>query len=461
MKWLRKLVASASLFAFIGMALRVGGGMLTLPLALRVLPAEQMGLYYTFMGMTAIASMMDFGFGVTISRNAAYAMGGAVSLSAHGVPEAGASGAPNLELLAQLTTAVRKWYGWMSILLFAALAFGGGWLVEKQLRQMDMPWSLLICWICFAANASYGFMTTYWPDLLMGIGSVRTNALYSIVSQLLGLAVLIAGLSLHFGLWSYVVSSAASSVLGRALCKRAFFRDSGISLVKTRGNPVAPVIRELWPMAWRQGLVMVGAFLVQRGSTLICSNFLGLGETARLGLSLNLLNLIVQISGIPLIMVLPRISSLRIGGGMEDIRRLFFSRTYGGLALAAIGMTCLYAIGPWLLGLLGSKTGLLSPPLLLILCIVLLLESHHVAYCNLVLSQNRNPFVPLAIISGIIVFTACWFGAKWYGVVGLIVSQAVVQLMWANWWPVSLGLISLQKKKRHPSLESSMDAQSN
>jgi nucleoside-diphosphate-sugar epimerase len=58
----------------VSIALRVGGGLITLPLALRVLAPSELGLYYTFLSLTGLAMLLDFGFAQTIGRNAAFAM---------------------------------------------------------------------------------------------------------------------------------------------------------------------------------------------------------------------------------------------------------------------------------------------------------------------------------------------------------------------------------------------------
>lgn len=430
----------------LGVALRVGSGVITLPLALHILTPSELGLYYTFLSLTGLAMLLDFGFAHTINRNAAFAMGGAKEFQAVGLPKSSGTGEPNWNLLAALLAAVKTWYRSAGAVLLLLMLIPGSLFLLPILKESRLSHEYLVCWWFYSGITVFSFVANFWPGLLFGIGSVRSAARIGMISQLIGLIIIIAGLLAGLGLWTYALSGFASTTMSLFLTRKEFIKDAGQALLITvdKANRNC-VLKSLWPMAWRQGLVMIGAFLVQRGNTLICGHFLGLQDTASFGLSLNLLNIILQVSSIPLTMAIPQISSLRVNGDIPLIRKLFFSRTYLGLLFAFLSMSLLALVGSQMLVLLGSKTDLLSPPLFTLLCIILLLENHHVAYCNLVNTQNENPFVALAIIAGVVIFTSCWFGAKHYGIKGILVTQGLLQLMWANWWPVVLGIKSLKK----------------
>jgi O-antigen/teichoic acid export membrane protein len=193
---------------------------------------------------------------------------------------------------------------------------------------------------------------------------------------------------------------------------------------------------------------MLGAFLIQRGNTLICSAKLGLDDTARYGLSLNLVSIILQISAIPLTIALPEIARLRVARNFGTIWNIFRMRVYLGLTFAAVMILGLSVFAPILMDILQSRTPLLPTPLILLMGGVLLLEYHHSHYGNLVLTENQNPFIIPALVSGALVIIVSWYAADKWGVLGLIAAQGMIQLAWNNWWTVLRGLRGLKSELR-------------
>jgi hypothetical protein len=155
--------------------------------------------------------------------------------------------------------------------------------------------------------------------------------------------------------------------------------------------------------------------------------------------------LIFQVAVIPLSLTWPLISRLRIERDNDQIRKLFWSRLYGGLALAAVTITVFALFGDNALRLIGSKSSLLPSAAFCFLGLVMWLETHHSQYGSLVLTENHNPFVLPAILSGVCILSLSIFAATRWGVVGIIASQFVVQLAWNNWWTVRRGLKGLNR----------------
>ncbi len=437
LKFAATILKSASLWTIISVALRVGSGLLTLPLALRVLSSSELGLYYTFLGLTSLVLLLDFGFAQTVSRSASFAMGGAKEFKSSGVSESCAAGGPNWTLLAELLGAVQIWYRGAGVVLALLMLVPGSMFLIPMIREAGLSPQYIGCWWLYAGVSAYSFVTTYWPDLLFGIGSVRSAARIGIISQLTGVSLLFAGLIAGWGLWSYGISSLVGAAIGRVLTKKAFAIDASQALItqvdRTKRNLV---LSRLWPMAWRQGVVMLGAYLIQRGNTLICSAKLGLEETGRYGLSLNILNLIFQVAIIPLMLVWPIIGRLRVDRNYSKIRHIFNLRLYGGLTVAFLAIIILSIWGNTILQLLGANTGLLSTPIFFLLGLILWLECHHSQYASLVLTENNNPFIWPAIFSGIAIFCFSWWASGIWGVMGMLIAQGGVQLCWNNWWTV-------------------------
>jgi hypothetical protein len=107
--------------------------------------------------------------------------------------------------------------------------------------------------------------------------------------------------------------------------------------------------------------------------------------------------------------------------------------TYG------VGLVFLITLGPSFVHYIRSGTPLLSPLLLLALLIISGLDLHQTLYMNVVLTENRNPFLPLALVTGLgIVLSSVWLTPH-YGVLGLLMAQGGVSALGYYWWPVLRG----------------------
>jgi O-antigen/teichoic acid export membrane protein len=427
--------------------LKAGSGLVTLPLALRLIPQQEMGLYYTFWGMAGLVTVFDFGFAQSITRNASYIRGGARRLTATGVPEGGATLEDTNRLLVTLQRTGSLWYGASSLVLAGLLLIPGSAFVRDQMHTHGLDPIQASSWILLALAIVGNFYCSSLSALVMGLGKVREVSRATLAAQLVGLAVLLVALLLGFRLWSYALSHAVMAVAIFWINQRILHRHlpSPRVTAPVGWHDQKAMLAVLWPMVWRLGVVFAGAFLIQRTNTLICSHKLGLDATAQYGLTMALCGIIVQMCSIPVHIINPQILTLRVSGDIQGIKRIFFPRAYASLSCGVLAVAGLAALGQPLLTVLGSKTQLLPPSCILAMGAVWLLECHHGMYALLVLSENRNPFMIPAIASGIAVTVLSWCTIDAYGIWALILSQGLVQLCWNNWWTVWQGLQGLKK----------------
>ena len=173
-----------------------------------------------------------------------------------------------------------------------------------------------------------------------------------------------------------------------------------------------------------------------QANTLICSAFLDLRTTASYGLSLQAATLLVGFSGIWVRVKLPAINQLRAQGMVERIPTIFRPRIILALLTFGVGAAVLLLLGRPLLELLNARTQLLPAALLATLLLIQLLEMHHSLYGELVYSENVNPFVKPALISGLAIIILSVLLTPRFGVWGMLLASGLVQLCFNNWWPV-------------------------
>lgn len=440
----RRILQSAVAWSFLHTFLRVGASVFVLPLLLRKLPPDHLGLWYVFGTLGALAMLLDLGFEATVSRMTAYVWAGAPRLTAFGLEETTSTpGEPNRPLFVELFATLRAYYRALGFAVFVVLTIAGSAWVWMKTAGFENAGSLRGAWLVYATGICLNFVSGRWPALLTGIGALRISQQVAIVALSVYYLVAVAGLLGGLGIWAMVIAMLILGLLARGLARRAFLHAAALP----GGVPPPRFHREIfatiWPNAWRTGLVALGSFLIVQANTLICSAFLGLTTTASYGISFQLVLTLAGLSAVWVQVKVPRINQLRVHGATGEITRLFASRMRLAVVSFALGALAIFYGAPVVLGLLGSKTNLLpSGPLALLLAIQFL-EMHHSQYAHLVLSENRNPFLKPAILSGTaVVVLSLWLTPR-FGVWGLLLSAGVVQAAFNNWWTVLRGIRGL------------------
>jgi hypothetical protein len=296
---------------------------------------------------------------------------------------------------------------------------------------------LITCWIVMAVGISFSFSSEFWRTILFGIGGMREAHQVSVAAQFSGVLVTAGCLLAGLGIWAFPVSRFVIAALNRFLAQWFLRRRTSARPSGWMNNN--QTVAAMWPMAWRQGVVAVGEFMALRGNILVCTVLFGLETTARYGLTLQIFGVLGAICTAPAAVIGPKISQLRLRNDSAGIARLFGMRLYLGLgALLLLGALAILA-GPTLLSLIGSRTGLVATPIMVLLLGIQFLQCHQNFYGALVLTENLNPFVVPTLVSGILVAVCSFsFGSLWH-LPGMMIGQGLVPILFLSWWTVWRG----------------------
>ena len=438
---------SAVAWAIVVNAIRVGGLVFVLPLQARHLPSTHLGLWYVFINLGSLALLADAGFAPTVSRCASYLWGGATEILPFGVAnvsgEPGRKSEPNLGLLEKLAHTMRWFYLALAAVMGVLLVFGGGAWIWSKTAGLEGMTGLRAAWLFYSAGCVVNIAGSLWPALLTGIGGVRQAQQILAIGTGCNYAITATGLVCGAGLWSAVAGNVFAGIFVRSAGRAKYFSFSGTRHLPGRGAVSWSLLRCMWPTAWRTGLVTLGGFLIVNANTLTCSRHLGLAATASYGLSLQCVGAVGGLCAVWVLMKLPEIGRLRATGNHGAIARLFASRMRLVILCYAAGAAVMLLAGSRFLELIHAKSTLLNKPTLAIMLLVTGLEMHHSLYGSLVLTENRNPFVMPALVSGFCVAVGGWLFAPQFGYWGLLLSQGLVQAAFNNWWTVWRGLQGL------------------
>lgn len=429
-------------WAYGAQLLNVGAGIVLLPVTLRHLSADEMGLWYLFIALAALAQLLEFGFQPTIARQSAYVYAGAGTLQAHGLPTAPTAGASlDPTLLAGLFFSARRIYRLLSLGAATVLFVAGSayllWLPNSHLQPADV----VLPWLLYAGGAVVTFGTGYYGGFLQGRGEVATASKSLALSKTLMLAASVPLLVGGYGLLGLGVSNLVAALLYRLVTRRLFLRrdrPETVFILRRPGSASPGLTTLLWKSAWRLGVVQLGAFLILRANLFIASVHFDLRTVAAYGLTLQLAGLLTTLATMLTSLLVPRMSALQAQGRTEELRTVFSSALLGAVLFYLAGAGAILAFGPPLLRSLGSHTTLLAPPLLSLLLLVLFLELIHSVSATYLTTLNTVPFVNAALLSGaaIVLLGVALTAYSALGLASLVLSQGIVQLAYNNWkWP--------------------------
>ncbi len=423
------------IWGYSSLLLNVGGGMLLLPVLVVTLSREELGLWYVFMTMLALAQLLEFGFQPTIARQVAYLYCGATDIRGTGLPITEGSKL-NSELLINVFYASKKIYRVISLLVAVSL-LGAGTLYVNSLKFSGDLQIVYTSWCAFSLASIINLYFGYYNAMLQGRGDVTKVNKSIVISRLVLLIVAVILLLLKFGLIGMAVAHLISCVTNRFLIGRYFYDKENEFLIGA--IPTKKLAAILWSGSWRMGLVQLGAFLIQRGNLFIAATCLGLSMAASYGLTLQIAMLIMAFSLQLASLLLPKMNAMQVSGNRDALVRMYSLSVVAGMLISIFSFFLIILLGDKLLELANSETKLLSTRLLLLLAVVLLLEVHHSISATYLTTCNYVPFLLASIISGIAVVSVSYFLVRWggMGVAGLIVGQGLVQIIFNNWyWPI-------------------------
>ncbi|MBI4325302.1 MAG: hypothetical protein HY674_08570 [Chloroflexi bacterium] len=427
-------------------ALRLGSGLLLLPLLLRLLSVPDLGMYYVFLSLGALVPIIDFGFSLSVERNVSYAMGGAAHLQSIGIQPLPRKSEPNVELLWHLLSAMRFLYRNLALAALVLLVTFGSAVVGLRVEETSSPFRTWMAWFIAVAAAVLELYVGWWNVFLRGMNQVGLSARLAFFAYALKLVLSCGFLLLDGGLLSVPMASFLTSLGQRMLARWHCLRLLGGPGRQTEPDRIRSVIATLWPNTWRLGLQFVTLYLSTSANALICLKEFGLSANAEYGLSIQIMSIIQGIGLVWTWVKFPLIGQLRIENNLAAVRRILWPRVWlqSGtvlfLAVAAI------SLGPALLEWLDSGKRLMPQFWLSLLAANAFLESQFTMWTTLISTENRIPalwptvathLLSLTLVLSLLQCTSLGLGV-------FVVSPLLAGCLFNYWyWPIQ-GARSLQ-----------------
>jgi O-antigen/teichoic acid export membrane protein len=411
-------------------------GIILLPASIFYLDEVQIGFWYVFLAFSALSQLLEFGYQPTISRLISGVLSGAQKIEIEGwAPQR--SDNINFQLLYDLVDATKKLYRLVAVLVFSVLTFGGTAYLSTF---SEFDGNVITAWLLLIISLTINFYYTYCSAILTGRGDTLDLFKITACSKLISTMVTLILLTFEFGLFSMSIGLFINTIITRVwLYKKVHCPTWAVNeKLKQIQEVDEKLTKTLIFASWKLGLTGVGAFLIRQGNTFIAASFLSLEVAGSYGLTIQIIVLIRTLSSMVFGLNLPKMNSLQASSDVGELRSVFNVSLKIAIILYTVGCAFFITVGNLFIEIISSNTKLLSMNLLIFLCVIYLLEHIHSLCGTYLTTHNKVPFLWPSLISGVAVSTLAFVLCAYleFGVLGLLISQFIVQLIYNNWkWP--------------------------
>ena len=428
------------IWSYIAKFFQIGSGFITLPLILRMLTPEEVGMNYLMLTISSMVALLDFGFGPQFGRNFTYVNSGAKRLLKEGI-EYNNNGVIDYHLLSVLLKTAKYVYQRLSLVsLFIMLTLGTAYIYHITNGFVNVENSLII-WILFSISTYFSIYFSFYNSLLTGSGKVAEANIGTILAKGTYLIVVTILLLIGMGLIGTVIATFAS------LLTLIFYSHKIYYTPQIKSNIVRNIdkreIKETYDILWynakKLGINFLGSFAINKSAMFIVGFYLPLSVVGSYGLMIQFGTLLIGIAQTLFSAYIPLFNNLRVTNDKTKIKQLICFTTLVYLIIMVLGSITIIFIAPSILNFLHSTTKLPTITIMFIYFISLTLEGNHSNFATLIVANNQIPFVKSCLLSGtfILLFTILILQFTNLQILGIVMVQSLVQLSYNNWrWPL-------------------------
>lgn len=429
------------IWSYIGTFMSLVSNLVMLPVIIYFLDGDMLGLWYIFTSIGAIATLFDFGFGVTFARNITYCWSGASSLK-----KEDADFVKNQETDFYLMKNVLKTCQYIYLLIagvsLVLLMTVGTTYIMYVARDVNDK-SYLIAWIIYAIATFLNIYYGYYASFLRGVGAVDQANKNTVIARSVQIFSTVIFLFCGTGLVGACIAYLLYGTIFRVLGKRKFYRyqDIGERLSSVNGKVDKSEMKELfftvWHNAWREGIITICNYLSNQASTLICSMFFSLSETGIYSLGVQIATAISTVAAALYSAYQPTLQGAYVSKDEEKVRNTMSVIVVVYITIFILGLLGAIFVGIPILRLIKSDQ-VVSISILLGLSLYQFILKFRNCYTSYFSCTNRILYVKAFIVSAVlcVAFSLIFTGILGLGMWGMIGAQIISQVVYNVWyWP--------------------------
>lgn len=425
----------------ISQAISIFAPFLVIFISSKYLTAEVSSIWILFLSTTSLLILFDFGLSPTIIRYISYVAAGAQILTKQGIAGVTLSETINHALLNRLIKDFDTLY---SILAFFAIILlgGGGYFYFQLIVPVGLKEQVLYAWIVFSVGLILNIKYLYFIPLLTGLDKISATYVANVISKLIWVLMTVILIYKNYSIIGLSFCYVISVLVGRVVM-HVYLNYSQNAWLRGKSEKCqnCSTLPYIYTNTWKLGVVGLGGFLINRGTTYLAGIVDSLDTAARYALSIQMFFSIMAIVNVLISQLMPMLSRARVQNDKILLRQASVRIYIFTVSCFTIAGLLFIFMNEWLLSLFKVNVHFLSEPMLLFLGAVFLLEISHSTCATIITTKNEVPFVSTAIISGIaVILLSSYFSIIFsMGIAGLILGQGIVQLSYNNWkWPLAL-----------------------
>ena len=306
----------------------------------------------------------------------------------------------------------------------------------------------MLAWGIYAVAMFLNIYYNYCANALRGIGLISQYQKILVVSRIAQIALSYLGIKIGYGLIALSAAYLVSGFMIRVFSK--YYLDRAVKEVEEQcpklANEKTPlrdkilgsveIFKDIWFNAKRSGIISLCSYATNQSLTLICSAYLGVGETAAYGLSLQIVTAIMNVAGILMAAYQPKLINSMVLGKNDEYRKMFSMCMFVFSSVALGGITAFSLVSKELLTLLGSNTSL-PIGMFCFMGLYMYLEHNHGQYTSYFTMRNEIIYLKAYVISSLCIVLGSWILAVCgMNIYVLMLVHFVVQICFNNWyWP--------------------------
>lgn len=412
-------------------------GLVLMPVLLRNLPKEQVGIWLLLGQSWAVLGILDLGFGVTLTRRIAIAKG-----KSGGSPDTPLTPA-SLAEIADLVAAGRRVYRFMAAGVFVvSWCLGFVYLRHLELQSISHL-TVWTAWTILCACQALTVWASVWTNLLQGVGYVGWDALFATAINGVTLLGQIIAVMSGRGIVALAVIATLGALAQRGILRSFAFRQRP-ELLQLKGSWNPSVLKGMPSLALRAWLSSLGTVLVFNTDGFFIASAAGAEDIpafrAAFLVVLNvhiLASVFAQSSSV-------FISQLWQAGEHEEVRSLFQRNLRIGLCFMICGGTAILFSGTALFNVWLGPHNYVGAATVAVFVVLFVLEQQSFIIYTSCRATEYEPFAGWMMAGGVIKLAMAIPMMKWFGLFGLALATLISQLLTAHWYVAKRGMARLE-----------------
>ena len=430
---------------YIGTIVSMSSGFVLLPFLMHFLTSEELGLWYVLLALGNFAMLFEFGFNPTFARNIVYVISGARRLSATGCDWDSIEDGIDWHLLNVVIKSSRAIYAVIALAVLVLLATAGTAYIAYVTVGMD-PVTIWLAWGLFCVAIFLNLYFLWTSTVLRGYGDVagqnKASTLATVSKLVVSAVLLFAGFGVVGASIGYLTNALVLRLASVYMLSKHRDIEVGRRSDQTRVpfSDIKGVLLSIFQVAWRDGLVQLANYGSSQAMSIMSSLFLGLAETGTYSVLLQLANAVCNFASTYPKSFYPAMQAAFAEKDLDKQKRYVSTGTVAYWVLAVFGAAGVCLVILPLLPII-KPTVVVDYALFLGLCAYLALFQQHGIFCNYIISMNEIPYMRGFIVSAVLgAGLVCLLsGALGMGAWGIVLGQALSQIIYNNWkWPIYL-----------------------